>query len=162
MNISDFAKKRGLAPQVISKYIYRHPEIQEHIRKEGRTVELLPEAVAMLEKVYPEPVEVIRDLSLAKENELLRKLEESQNKVIALQERIESLSIIQYQIETKETEIKRLEAENKQIDDRLIEIQAEKEKLKESLEDQTEQTKEALAEVERLKGRNLWERIRNK
>jgi len=162
MNISDFAKKRGIAPQVISKYIYRHPEIQEHIQKNGRSVELLPEAISLLEKVYPEPVEVIRDLSLARENELLQKLEESQEKVISLQERIESLLTIQYQIETKETEMKRLEAENRKIDDRLNEIEAEKEKLKESLEDQTEQTKEALAEVERLKGRTLWERIRNK
>lgn len=64
MNISDFAKSRGIEPQTVSRYISRHAEDFEGlVTKEGKNVVLSDEALEKLDEVYPnpKPVEIIVD-----------------------------------------------------------------------------------------------------
>ena len=64
MNISDYAKSRGVEPQAVSRYINRHSSAYEGlVAKEGRHVVLSDAAIAKLDDVYPlpKPVEVIVD-----------------------------------------------------------------------------------------------------
>ena len=121
MNISEFAESRGIKPETVRRYLANHIEIRQYTEKKGRSVELLPDAVALLNKIYPfpDPVEVVSGVPKDEYIRMMQKLEESQEKVISLQERLESLLKIQYQIESSEKEIARLEDANRTIEERL-------------------------------------------
>ena len=53
MNITEFARSRNVEAQAVSRYISRHKEEFEGLtEKNGKTVNLRPEAIARLERVY--------------------------------------------------------------------------------------------------------------
>lgn len=165
MNITDFAKSRLVQPQTVRHYLKEHPEINKYTQKNGRSVELLPEAIKLLGEKYPLPkptAEILKGVSQEEYRELMQKLDAKNDYIIHLQEQLSELSKLHYLIEANTKEIARLEQENRQIEKQMQDIQTEKELLQQKLSDQTEEKQEALAEVERLKGRTLWERIRNK
>ena len=94
MTISEFAASRGKQPQVISRYINRHPEdFKDHTKKTGKAVDLDDRAIEILSEKYPlpKPVTVIQGVpkeefeELQQENRMLgRKLEASQEAYIKL------------------------------------------------------------------------------
>ena len=137
MTITEFARLRGKEPQAISRYLKRHPEVNQFTHKKGKTVELLPEAERLLDKVYPlpRPVEIVEDTESRKE------LIQTQRLVIQLQQRLEEQAAL----------IAKAEAVKLLLED--------KEK---QLEEEKARTEKAEKEIERLKNRTLWERIRNK
>lgn len=60
MNISEYASKHGLKPQLISSYIKRHSEeFEGHTRKEVNSIVLDDVAIALLDKKYPYPLELV-------------------------------------------------------------------------------------------------------
>ena len=137
MTITEFARLRGKEPQAISRYLKRHPEVNQYTHKKGKTVELLPEAERLLDKVYPlpKPIEIIEDTESRKE------LIEAQKLIIKLQQRLEEQAAL-----VAKAEAVKLLLEDKER--QLTEAKAQKE--------------EAEKEIDRLLKRSLWERIRNK
>lgn len=163
MNISDFAKQRNIEPQAVSRYISRHPEIKEHTKKDGKMVELLPEAERLLDEVYPlpKPVHVVQGVPQEEYEAVLKKLAQQQEIIIKLQqERIEDQKQIakaeatQLLLEDKERQLNDLREQREQS---LIQIEEEKERTRAA----DQRAEDAQKEIERLKNRSLWERIRN-
>lgn len=94
MNISEFARDRGLKPTTVSLYIRRHPdEFNGHTRPSGNgnSLELDDIALELLDKKYPrkeQPVQILEhdpelERKIQEQNEVIRQL---QAKIIALSE----------------------------------------------------------------------------
>lgn len=94
MNISEFARDRGLNPTTVSLYIRRHPEdFKGHTRPSGtgNSLELDEIALEILNKKYPrkeQPIQILEhdpelERKIQEQNELIRQL---QSKIIALSE----------------------------------------------------------------------------
>lgn len=158
MKISQFARARGVEPQAVSRYIARHPEIQELCMQENdRIIDLPPEAVELLGAQYPipkDPVKVVVGVPQTKYDEL-------QEKYLALLERLAQIQ------EDRLADQKKLaagEAAQLLLEDREVKLQ--------ELEQRTAAAEEAAAaagqkadeaerEVSRLRSRGLWARIWN-
>lgn len=157
LNISEFARQRGKEPQAISRYVSRHPEIQKYTRKDGKTLELLPEAERLLNAVYPlpQPIEIIED------TESRRKLIQAQELIIQLQRELQEKTKLIAKAEA--TQIL-LEDKDRQLTESRERIEEEKERThiaNQRAEEAEKAAKEASYEIDRLKNRSLWERIRN-
>ncbi len=154
MTITEFAVARNKPPQTIGRYILRHKEVQKYTKRNGKVVELMPEAVKMLNEIYPlkEPVEVIdklEDIATQRElKETKEKLDKAKDLIIKLQADKSSL----------QEEIAETKAAVLLLEDRTTQLKEAKEKIEEA----NQKTREALEEIERLKNRSLLMRILNK
>lgn len=150
VTISDFARTHGVDPQAVRRYLIRHPEIKKYTKRAGKEIHILPDGEAMLEKIYPlpKPIEVVED------RESREKLIRAQEMIIKLQQRQTELVA---QIADQAAQLAQLEAAKLLLEDREQRIREKDEALRAA----EERVVEAEAEVARLKGRGLWERIIN-
>ena len=172
MNITEFARQRGVEPQTVRHYINEHAEIKKHTTKNGKSVELLAEAEKLLDQKYPlpKPIEIIEDKEsrqkLIQAQELIVQLQQKQ---LELMERIadQSTAIAKAEAQTilledKERQLQERDKQIKELGQRLNEKEYELSEQRSELEEEKEQKLEAVQEVERLKNRGLWDRIMNK
>lgn len=134
MKLQDFAKERQVKSEAVAQYIRRHKdEYDGHTRRIDNALELDEVAVELLNKKYPlpQPIEVIID------HESRDKLIKAQDVIISLQQQI--------MLQTE----------------RLSEIELEHARAQLQLEDKEGKIKELQAEIERLRNRTFWERLRN-
>ena len=155
MKISEFVIGRNVASATVQQYINRHKEDFEGLITKGKNkkeIILGDEAIKLLEKKYPlpKPIEVITKgmIPIEEHDELKSKyieaLEEGKR---LLEERNQlKLEVKEHEktymlIAQKDKDIKRLEEEQEQKEAENIALRE---------------------EIEKLKKRNLWERILNK
>lgn len=152
MKLVDFCSSRNIQTQTVGKYIERHPEIfTGHISKDGKLIVLDETAEKILAERYQvKPIPVSEE-----ETRLLKKIEESQNFIIHLQQEIIQKDKIL--LETQNN-LSLLEYKTQELE----EIKADSKKLETSVFDLEKQNQELKKELERLKNRNLFERLFNK
>lgn len=171
MLVVDFAKERNLKSDTIRKHIRKnYDKYKDHIISNNHSMEIDDTMVEMLNEVYPlpKPVQVIKGVPEEEHNALRTKYEsvleelkrvqemrieetkqlaESKGALLLLEEKTQQLT------EYKET----IERANKTIDDQRRDLTEQKTEL----DKQIREKEEANKEIERLKNRTLWQRIRN-
>lgn len=165
MNITEFAKSRGVDPQAVQKYVARNKDLFDgKAVKDGKETRLLEAAIAILEKQYPlpQPVHVLQGIDPEEHRRVLAQLAAAETRNAQALDRIAQL--LQEHGELKERlaygEAVQLLLEDKskrldQTEEKLDQTTAQADKLKEELT-------AAKGEIERMKSRSLWQRIRNK
>lgn len=184
MNITEFAETRNVKINAVSNYLSRHPEIKKHTVKNGKETELTPQAVEMLDKVYPvpKPVQIVTGVDpeehkrIQVELEMLRKKYDATLEKIAMlqeerfsdQEKLIQAEAKQLLLEDKEKQLaeekeQRKIAENSLSTEKSAREAAERHvsELEKAIETAENGLSEANAEVERLRNRSLWHRILN-
>lgn len=163
MNLSDFARTHGVDPQTVQRYISRHPELRNSTIKEGKEVRLLAAGIAALEEVYPppKPLQIIEGVPQERYAAALEKLAAAEAQIAE----------IQTQRLTDQRQLAQLEAtqlllgdREKQLEEERIRSREEQEKAKfadQKAEEYSHEIQILKAEIERLKSRSLWDRIRN-
>lgn len=158
MTIKEFCSGRGIESQAVRKYIERHPELAKHTGKKGREIVLKPECIRELEKVYPlpRPVEVVADV------ETMQQLLKAKDAIIILQQKLQDAEKAaalaeerQLRIEDKERQLRAAELQLEEKEKQLQEISGAKEAAE-------QKAAELDAELERIRNRNLWQRIFDK
>ena len=164
MNISEFARSRGVEPQTVRHYVNDHEYIKKHTKKVGKTVELSEEAIEFLDKIYPlpRPVQLMNGVDPDEHKAVQDKLTAAQEFIIKLQNKMmedqkllaqaEAQKIL---LEDRESQLK-IATEEGEKKDTEIDLQ------KKKIEEQNRQLEELKNENERLKNRSLFERIFNK
>lgn len=164
MNISEFARSRGIEPQTVRHYVNDHEDIKKHTKKVGKTVELSDEAIELLDKIYPlpRPVQLVNGVDPDEHKAVQDKLTAAQEFIIKLQNKMmedqkllaqaEAQKIL---LEDRESQLKIATEEGEKKDTEIV-LQ------KKKIEEQNRQLEELKNENERLKNRSLFERIFNK
>lgn len=152
MKLIDFCSIRNIQTQTVGKYIDRHPELFDgHISKVGKQSVLDETAEAILAEMYP-----IKPVEVSKEHlELIKKLDSYQQLVIQLQQEIIQKDKIL--LETQNN-LNLLEYKTQELE----ELKEESKKLEASIFDLEKNNQDLLKELDRLKNRNLFERLFNK
>lgn len=142
MKTSEFLQGRDVERQALTRYINRHPELfKNHIKKDGKEIDLDDEAVAILDEVYPliKPVELIngvpKEVHIQLQNELIKTQKENSELMKALLKVNEQLAIANTEkllLEEKAKQFEELKEQNKSISDELsvTKVELEKEKSK--------------------------------
>ena len=145
MNIKQFAELHNQNQRTIVMYIKRHKEIFEgHIIKIGNSKYLDNEAITILENQYPlpKPIPVIENIETQKKYvSSLEKINYLQDKILDLQKQLKESKTLRLLLEKSQEQTQKLS-------DEII-------SLKVKIESQE-------IEYNKLKNRNLWERILNK
>ncbi len=184
ITIEELAEKHGKKQQAIRNYIDRYPEdLKGHYRRENGSTWLDEFAVAFIEsRLKPRKVDNII-INQALED----KIRELQDKLIAAHEKnlelIEEKETLRLQAEESLRLIEAHQKDQEQIQEELTATVNQNEELHKQLQAEREarakaeatakasaeatetlqaQADEQAAELERLKKRTLWERIRNK
>lgn len=158
MTITEFAGVHAIQPQTISIFIKRHPEqFKGHTKKVGKTVELDEVALEILEKQYPipRPVQLLNGVDPDEHKEVVDKLSSAQEYIIKLHETVEQLKD---KLNENEKLIAQAEAQKMLLEDKQEQLDT----AKKENADKDALIAELKAENDRLKGRNLLERIFNK
>lgn len=123
MKISEFLQGRSVARQAVTRYINRHDEIfKNHVKKDGKELDLDMVAIEALEKAYPleMPVNVIngvpKESFIKIQNELImsqKKVESLQGQLLDVQEQIATAKAQELLLEDKTNQVSELK---KQID----------------------------------------------
>lgn len=123
VTITDFAISRGEDRDTVNAFIRKHPEIKQHVSKQGKNtvIDMDSEGYRLLEKQYPLPqmVQVIQDEELqARVVELQEQLLKSQQLIITLQNKVaESQGVIaekeavQFLLEDREAQLAQIKEE---------------------------------------------------
>ena len=127
MNLTQFAKERNVKTNTISNYLSRHPEIRKHILKNGKEVDLTPEAIKMLDEVYPvpKPVQVINGVDPEEHKRVQRELEILHGKY---ESKLETILELQDKLNQVQSQIARAEATQLLLEDRNEQLKKEMEK----------------------------------
>ena len=163
MNISDFAKSRGIEPQTVSRYISRHAdEFDGLVTKEGKSVVLSDEALEKLDEVYPnpKPVEIIVDH--ASRDRLIV----AQEKIIQLQQQLADQAALvaeakfhQLLLEQRDEEIAQMGEQISSRDGQLQQKDDEIRQLQERLSKMSEDLAAEQAQREQMEKAGLFSRI---
>lgn len=156
MKASEFAKMRGIDPRTVNKYLERHPELREDCRKEGNSLVLGEYAERELSKIYPLPSPVIIGIPEEEHRKVLEDLLKAQNALIMLQNELADQKLLNAQ---NEANMMLLEDKKEYLEKRMQEQEQEQKREKEEQEQENRKLKE---EIERLRNRNLLDRIFNK
>lgn len=164
MNISEFARSRGIEPQTVRHYVNDHEDIKKHTKKVGKTVELSDEAIELLDKIYPlpRPVQIMNGVDPEEHKAVVDKLSSAQEYIIKLHETVEQLKD---KVNENEKLIAQAEAQKILLEDKNSQLEAareEGEKKDTEIEEQKKKIEELKNENERLRNRSLFERIFNK
>lgn len=157
MNISEFARSRGIEPQTVRHYVNDHEYIKKHTKKVGKTVELSDEAIELLDKIYPlpRPVQLMNGVDPDEHKAVQDKLTAAQDFIIKLQNKM---------MEDQKL-LAQAEAQKQLLEDKEAQLNAAKvegEKKDTEIEEQKKKIEELKNENERLRNRSLFERIFNK
>ena len=130
MKISEFLQGRSVARQAVTRYINRHDEIfKNHVKKDGKELDLDMVAIEALEKAYPleMPVNVIngvpKESFIKIQNELImsqKKVESLQGQLLDVQEQMAAAKAQELLLEDKTNQVSELK---KQIDLKNDEIE---------------------------------------
>ena len=151
-----FATEHNVDKNALFQYIRRHPrEFEGHTAIENKCMMLDEEAVAILEKKYPRPVEIVADdearLQLAgamqRIDVLQQRIDQYQQQIITFLQKEGTARSTQILLEERTGEAERLRRENEQLRERITQLSVEKEKERQR--------------SERLMARSLWQRIVN-
>ena len=148
MILSDFLKGRNVKINAVSNYISRNPELfAGHVERKGKNTFLDDAAIRELEKKYPlaKPVEIINGVPEEEYRRALDRLTQAQEMIIQLQEEL---------MQTK-TDLLEIKAENMEI--KLLETSKNAE-----ISNLRENNAYLQQELEKMRNRTLWERIRNR
>ena len=145
VNIKQFAELHNQNQRTIIMYIKRHKEMFDgHVTKIGNSKYLDNEAIKILEHKYPlpKPIPVVENIETQKKYMLsLEKINYLQEKILDLQKQLQESKTLRLLLEKSQEQTQKLS-------DELI-------SLKVKMESQEEQ-------YNKLKNRNLWDRIFNK
>lgn len=138
MKISEFLQGRSVARQAVTRYINRHDEtFKNHVKKNGKELDLDMVAIEALEKIYPleMPVNVIdgvpKESFIKIQNELIasqKKIEGLQGQLLDVQEQIAVAKAQELLLEDRTNQVSELKG---QIDLKNNEIESLKEQLSE-------------------------------
>ena len=138
MKISEFLQGRSVARQAVTRYINRHDEtFKNHVKKEGKELDLDMVAIEALEKIYPleMPVNVIdgvpKESFIKIQNELIasqKKIEGLQGQLLDVQEQIAVAKAQELLLEDRTNQVSELK---EQINLKNNEIASLKEQLSE-------------------------------
>lgn len=141
MYISEFARERGQEPQAVLRYVSRHPEIKKFTHKDGKMVRLLPEAIELLDKIYPvrssapvvigipeeEHRKTLEDLAKEREEskQAYKQISALKDEISELSGRIATAEVTAVLLEDKEKQLKREEDRVKELEDNIRSLQEE-------------------------------------
>jgi predicted RNase H-like nuclease (RuvC/YqgF family) len=138
LKISEFLQGRSVARQAVTRYINRHDEtFKNHVKKEGKELDLDMVAIEALEKIYPleMPVNVIdgvpKESFIKIQNELIasqKKIEGLQGQLLDVQEQIAVAKAQELLLEDRTNQVSELK---EQINLKNNEIESLKEQLSE-------------------------------
>lgn len=138
MKISEFLQGRNVERQAVTRYINRHDEMfKNHVKKDGKELDLDMVAIEALEKIYPleMPVNVIdgvpKESFIKIQNELIasqKKIEGLQGQLLDVQEQIAVAKAQELLLEDRTNQVSELK---EQIDLKNNEIESLKEQLSE-------------------------------
>jgi len=137
LNMSEFLKGREVKANTLSNYVTRHPELFEgHVKREGKNTFFDDEAVRILEEKYPiaKPVVIVNGLSQEEERELRKRLQQSQELLLAMQNELTNTKL---QLAEKETLSLRIEMKDEKIEQlsrEVDELKTTNQELKEAIE----------------------------
>lgn len=148
MTLQDFVKANNVEYEAVRVYIKRH-NLETVKDARGRII-LTDETLKKLEEQYhnEQPIQVIED------QELLKKVMELQERLIGLQDKLQQTT----EALAEKTASERLLEAQKGI---LEQTKKEKDQLEAENASLRQKAEESAAEVDRLKHRSLWQRIRN-
>lgn len=148
MLLQDFVKNNNVEYEAVRVYIKRHG--LETVKDAKGRIILPDETVKQLEEKYQkeQPVQVIED------QQLLKKVIELQERVIGLQDKLQQTTEALAHKTASEGLLEAQKADLEQTKKEMHQLKAENASLR-------QKANESAAEVERLKHRSLWERIRN-
>ena len=157
MNISEFARSRGVEPQTVRHYGNDHEDIKKHTKKVGKTVELSDEAIELLDKVYPlpRPVQLVNGVDPDEHKAVQDKLTAAQEFIIKLQNKM---------MEDQKL-LAQAEAQKQLLEDKEAQLNAAKvegEKKDTEIDDLKKANEDLRVELERLKNRSFFDRLFNK
>lgn len=157
MNISEFARSRGVEPQTVRHYVNDHEDIKKHTKKVGKTVELSDEAIELLDKVYPlpRPVQLVNGVDPDEHKAVQDKLTAAQEFIIKLQNKM---------MEDQKL-LAQAEAQKQLLEDKEAQLNAAKvegEKKDTEIDDLKKANEDLRVELERLKNRSFFDRLFNK
>lgn len=164
MNISEFARSRGIEPQTVRHYVNDHEDIKKHTKKVGKTVELSDEAIELLDKIYPlpRPVQIMNGVDPEEHKAVVDKLSSAQEYIIKLHETVEQLKD---KVNENEKLIAQAEAQKILLEDKNSQLEAaraEGEKKDTEIDYLKKANEDLQAELERLKNRSFLDRLFNK
>lgn len=123
MILKDFAEQRNINPDTIRKYIKRHEkEFRGLIKNSGNRMQLEPEAVTLLEKVYhlPQPVQVIEDFETVRElSECRKELAEVYKKLSESTAKLAQAEALKFLLEDRENQLEEEKARNRELQEML-------------------------------------------
>lgn len=142
MKISEFLQGRSVARQAVTRYINRHDEMfKNHVKKEGKELDLDMVAIEALEKIYPleMPVNVIdgipKESFIKIQNELIasqKKIEGLQGQLLDVQKQIAVAKAQELLLEDKTNQISELKEQiglkNDEIENLKAQLSEEKSK----------------------------------
>lgn len=157
MNISEFARSRGIEPQTVRHYVNDHEYIKKHTKKVGKTVELSDEAIELLDKIYPlpRPVQLMNGVDPDEHKAVQDKLTAAQDFIIKLQNKM---------MEDQKL-LAQAEAQKQLLEDKEAQLNAAKvegEKKDTEIDSLKKANEDLRAELERLKNRSFLDRLFNK
>ena len=142
MKISEFLQGRSVARQAVTRYINRHDEMfKNHVKKDGKELDLDMVAIEALEKIYPlkMPVNVIggvpKEFFIKIQNELIasqKKIEGLQGQLLDVQKQIAVAKAQELLLEDKTNQISELKEQiglkNDEIENLKAQLSEEKSK----------------------------------
>ena len=171
MNLTEFAEARNVKINAVSNYLSRHPEIKKHTVRIGKETELTPQAIDMLDSVYPlpKPIQIMTGVDPDEHKRVQTELEIIRKKYDAT---LEKITVLQDKMMEDQKLLAQAEAQKILLEDRESQLKIATEEgekkdteidlQKKKIEEQNRQLEELKNENERLKNRSLFERIFNK
>lgn len=142
MKISEFLQGRNVERQAVTRYINRHDEMfKNHVKKDGKELDLDMVAIEALEKIYPleMPVNVIdgvpKESFIKVQNELIasqKKIEGLQGQLLDVQEQIAVAKAQELLLEDRTNQVSELKEQiglkNDEIENLKAQLSEEKSK----------------------------------
>lgn len=152
MKLVDFARDRLVEPQTVRIYMKRHG--MEYDTEHGLTDEQIKE----LSEKYPEPAQKIVEQI---EDATTKALLSAQDEIIRLQKQVQKLTEDTARMLLLEEKTQALTDTNREQAERIEKLKVDKAVSDKEQEHLQTKVTEQEQEIERLKSRNLWQRILN-
>lgn len=152
MKLVDFARDRLIEPQTVRIYMKRHG--MEYDTEKGLT----DEQIEKLSEKYPEPAKKIVEQI---EDATTKALLSAQDEIIRLQKQVQKLTEDTARMLLLEEKTQALTDTNKEQAEQIEKLKVDKAVSDKEQEHLQTKVTEQEQEIERLKSRNLWQRILN-
>ena len=148
MNLTEFARERQVEPQAVQRYVWRHEDdFKGLLVKNGKSWILTPEAIDLLDRVYPfpKPIEVLKDYdtlekytkALEEKEQLLVVINQLKDKIAEDAPKLAAYDMLQHQLDGIEAEKRDLVEKNEAL---IADLSKEKERA-DALEDALQKEK---------------------